>query len=243
MTRIKICGNTEAAGVERAVSLKVDLLGFIFTRSKRQVSIEQAKALIAQVPNKIGKVGVFIDEPADQIAMIVEACGLTAVQIYREPTAADRALGVQLLPALRMRSESSPGLAGNSPSPLPDISLPLAGNSPSTLAGEGRDGGFPDFQDGDHPLLDTYVPDSVGGTGQSWDWAQAESVARRYPVIVSGGLNPDNVGRAIRQLKPWGVDVCSGVEQSPGAKDLDKLERFVRAVRRADVNPGEVGNR
>ena len=230
MTRIKICGNTEPAGVERAVSLRVDLLGFIFTRSKRQVSIEQAKALIAQVPNNVGRVGVFIDEPTDQIARIVEACGLTAVQIYREPTEADRALGVLLLPALRI---SSLPLARNSPFPLsvddqPGIPLPLQG--------EGQGGG-------DYLLLDTWVPDSVGGTGQSWDWEQAQSLVRRYPVIVSGGLNPDNVGRAIRQLHPWGVDVCSGVEQSPGVKDLAKLEMFVRAVRRADVNPAEVGNR
>jgi phosphoribosylanthranilate isomerase len=231
MTRIKICGNTESAGVERAVSLKVDLLGFIFTRSQRQVSIEQAKALIAQVPDRVGKVGVFIDEPADQIAKVVEACGLTAVQIYREPTEADRALGVQLLPALRM---------GSSSSPLPGASLPEGDGQAISLPlqGEGTGGGA-----GDHLLLDTWVPDSVGGTGQTWDWGQAQALARRYPVIVSGGLNPENVGRAIRQLHPWGVDVCSGVEQSPGVKDLARLEMFVRAVRRADVNPAEVGNR
>jgi phosphoribosylanthranilate isomerase len=71
----------------------------------------------------------------------------------------------------------------------------------------------------------------------------AEPLARRYPVIVSGGLDPDNVGRAIRQLHPWGVDVFSGVEQRPGVKDLEKLERFVRAVRRADAHADQVGNR
>lgn len=202
MTHIKICGNTEPDGVRLAVSLGVDLLGFIFTRSPRRVTIEQAQALIAGVPEHIGRVGVFIDEPVEQIASTIEACELTAVQLYRPPTAADRHLPVPLLPVIRLRT---------------------AADASDLL-----------FEATDRPLLDTFDPDTVGGTGKTWDWTLAETLVVRYPVIISGGLRPENVGAVIRQLRPWGVDVASGVELQPGVKDLARLEWFVRTVRQSD---------
>ena len=92
------------------------------------------------------------------------------------------------------------------------------------------------FRPADHPLLDTFRPDTDGGgTGQTWDWSVAEALARRYPIVVSGGLSPANVGAAIGRLRPWGVDVCSGVEAEPGKKDPVKLRSFVEAVRAASV--------
>jgi phosphoribosylanthranilate isomerase len=90
------------------------------------------------------------------------------------------------------------------------------------------------FKDGDHPVLDTWAADAVGGTGRSWLWADAVPLAKRYQIAVSGGLNPGNVGDAIAELRPWGVDVCSGVEREPGKKDAAKLHAFVAAVRGAD---------
>jgi phosphoribosylanthranilate isomerase len=90
------------------------------------------------------------------------------------------------------------------------------------------------FKDGDHPVLDTWAADAVGGTGRSWLWADAVPLAKRYQIAVSGGLNPGNVGDAIMELRPWGVDVCSGVEREPGKKDPAKLRAFVAAVRGAD---------
>jgi len=203
VTHIKICGNAEPDGMRLAVTLGVDLLGFIFTRSPRRITIEQARALIQDVPEYVGRVGVFIDESAEDIARIIEACDLTAVQLYRQPTAADRSLAVPLLPVVRLRTAEE--------------------------AAELH------FLPTDRPLLDTYVPDTVGGTGKTWNWTLAESLARRYPVIISGGLRPENVGAAIRQLRPWGVDVASGVELHPGVKDLARLEWFVRAVRETDA--------
>jgi len=200
MTRIKICGNTRPEDVELAVELGVDLLGFIFTRSKRQISIEKGKALTSDIPESVGRVGVFIDEPSALIAAAIEACRLTAVQIYRPITAEDRALGVRVFPAVRMR----PG-------------------EPATADG---------FEPSDHLLLDTWNPMSDGGgTGQTWNWDQAGALARRYAVIVSGGLDPTNVADAVRRLRPWGVDVCSGVEAEPRKKDPQKLRAFVDAVR------------
>jgi phosphoribosylanthranilate isomerase len=90
------------------------------------------------------------------------------------------------------------------------------------------------FENGDHPLLDTWAPDTIGGTGRAWSWSQASALARQYPVVVSGGLTPVNVDRAVRELHPWAVDVCSGVEAEPGRKDHGKLRAFVEAVRRLD---------
>src|SRR2546423_12388485 len=103
MTNIKICGNTRAEDVELAIELGVDLLGFIFTRSKRQVGVDEAQALIARVPSGVERVGVFIDESPEEIAAVAAACGLTAIQVYRPLTEKDRALGLLNLPAFRVQ--------------------------------------------------------------------------------------------------------------------------------------------
>jgi len=202
VTKIKICGNTRADDVELAVELGADLLGFIFTHSKRQVRVDEIKDVIAQVPAGVERVGVFIDEPTEQIGEVARACGLTAIQVYRPLTEKDRSLGLLLLPAFRVQQ----------------------GEDLTTIP----------LEDGDHPLFDTWVPDSVGGTGRAWAWAQAREVVRKYPVVVSGGLTAGNVDGAVRELHPWAVDVCSGVEAEPGRKDHAKLRAFVEAVRRVD---------
>lgn len=202
MTKIKICGNTRGEDVELAVELGADLLGFIFTRSKRQVNVEQIKDVIAQVPAGVERVGVFIDETAEQIGEVAHACGLTAIQVYRPLTEKDRSLGLLLLPAFRVQDSD-------------DLTAMR-------------------FERGDHPLLDTWMADTIGGTGRTWAWPQAKSIARRYPVVVSGGLTADNVDAVVRELHPWAVDVCSGVEAEPGRKDPAKLRAFVEAVRGVD---------
>jgi phosphoribosylanthranilate isomerase len=202
VTKIKICGNTNADDVALAIELGVDLLGFIFTRSKRHVDVDDIKAVIADVPSGVERVGVFIDEPTERIAAVASACGLTAIQVYRPLTERDRALGLLTLPAFRVQD----------------------GEDLTTLR----------LQRGDHPLFDTWAPDSIGGTGRAWAWPQARAVAREYPVVVSGGLTADNVDVAVRELHPWAVDVCSGVEAEPGRKDPAKLRAFVAAVREAD---------
>lgn len=203
MTRIKVCGNTRKDDVDLAVELGVDLIGFIFGPSKRHIEIDQAKQLVGDIPDTVERVGVFVHEPADVIGKAVDACGLTAVQIYRPITSEDRKLGVTLLPALRVRN------------------------------GEDLDALV--FETSDHPLLDTWASETAGGgTGQTWDWTKAARLARRYPILVSGGLNPNNVAGAVRHLKPWGVDVCSGVEAEPGRKDHAKMRAFVTAVRGTD---------
>src|SRR5205823_14127998 len=104
VTGIKGCGNAQRAAVQLAVELGVDLLGFIFARSKRQVRVDQAQALLADVPATVARVGVFVDEPPQEIAAVAQACALTATQVYRPLTAADRALGLLLLPACRVEA-------------------------------------------------------------------------------------------------------------------------------------------
>ena len=203
MTRIKVCGNTRKDDVDLAVALGVDLIGFIFGPSKRHIEIDQAEQLVGDIPDTVERVGVFVHEPANVIDKAVDACGLTAVQIYRPITSEDRRLGVTLLPALRVRNGED----------LDDLV----------------------FETTDHPLLDTWASETAGGgTGQTWDWTKAARLARRYPILVSGGLNPNNVADAVHHLKPWGVDVCSGVETEPGRKDHAKLRAFVAAVRGTD---------
>jgi phosphoribosylanthranilate isomerase len=203
MTKIKICGNTRKDDVDLAVELGVDLIGFIFGPSKRHIEVDEAQQLVADIPDTVERVGVFVHEPADVIERVVAACGLTAVQIYRPITPEDRELDVTLLPALRVRNGDD-------------------------LDGHG-------FEPRDHPLLDTWASEtSGGGTGQTWNWTRAARLVRRYPILVSGGLTPANVANAVQQLKPWGVDVCSGVEAEPGRKDHAKLRAFVAAVREAD---------
>jgi phosphoribosylanthranilate isomerase len=202
MTKIKICGNTRRQDVELAIELGVDMLGFIFTRSKRQVDVDDVKGIIADVPSGVERVGVFVDESTEQIAAVADACGLTGIQVYRPLTEEDRALGLLMLPAFRVQ--------------------------------EGEDLTALRLERGDHPLFDTWARDTIGGTGRAWSWPQAKAVARQYPVVVSGGLTPDNVDGAVRELHPWAVDVCSGVETEPGRKDHAKLRAFVAAVREVD---------
>jgi len=202
MTKIKICGNTRPEDVELAIELGVDLLGFIFTTSKRHVDVDDVKGLIANVPSGVERVGVFIDETPEQIAAVADACRLTAIQVYRPLTEKDRALDLLMLPAFRVQ--------------------------------DGEDLTALQLERGDHPLFDTWAPNRIGGTGRAWAWSQAKAVARQFPVVVSGGLTPDNVDGAVRELHPWAVDVCSGVEAEPGRKDHAKLRAFVAAVREAD---------
>jgi phosphoribosylanthranilate isomerase len=203
MTRIKICGNTEPVGVRTAIDLGVDLLGFIFSPSPREVAVETAAALLALVPSNVETVGVFVNESTDVIAAVLERCPLRAIQLYRPATPADHELGAEVIQVLRM------------PNDLPSLIRQTAG---------------------DRVLLDTFQAGFAGGgSGRTWDWRLPDGLPAGVRVIASGGLRPANVGEAITSLRPWGVDVASGVEREPGIKDPEKLAKFVDAVRRADA--------
>lgn len=206
MTRIKICGITNKEDALAAARLRIDMLGFVFHRaSKRYVTPKTARDIVNELPQAIGKVGVFVDETADVVRGIAEDASLTALQFHGSETPEYcRAFkgDYKVIKAFRLRERKD--LA-----PINDYGV-------------------------DYYLLDTYVTDQAGGSGKRFDWTILENFEFLRPIILSGGLTPENVGDAIREVWPYCVDVSSGVESSPGKKDLTLMTRFVEHVRKVD---------
>ena len=204
-TRIKICGITRAEDAALAVAAGADAIGVVFAPSPRQVTVAEAAAALVAVPPMVARIGVFVDADAEEVAQAVRECGLTAVQFSgEEPLAACAAAPVPVLKAFRVR----PGFDPSSPDAYRGHVAAL--------------------------LFDTYVAGHAGGTSQAFDWRALGGLPDWAPVCVAGGLTADNVGECIAALHPFAVDVCSGVESSPGIKDPDKILAFCAAVRAAD---------
>jgi len=200
--RIKICGMTREADVQYAAALGVDAVGFVFAESPRRVEPEVVCRLSRSIPPFVSMVGVFVDAEPDQIRRIASACRLDWIQLHGTESPAYCAdLGLHVLKAIRVKDRDSI----QAMEPYKDCVA-----------------GF---------VLDTYVKGQKGGTGKTFDWALAREAKIYGPVIVAGGLTPDDVQDAVRQVKPYAVDVSSGVESAPGIKDHDKMRRFVERVR------------
>jgi phosphoribosylanthranilate isomerase len=219
MTWIKICGITNLEDALAAVDAGADALGFVFyEKSPRKIGVEAARDIVKKLPSSIEKVGVFAGDSVGCWPDIAGSCDLTAVQIplcgYAPP-----------------RSDGE--LAAVSPSRPRRVYLAL----PAAWLIEGQ---FRlDLREPfDTIFLDSSTTQHPGGTGQVFDWAKAapllEKMCKGINVVVAGGLDPDNVATAMRILKPWGVDVTSGVEAKPGTKDSEKVRAFIAAVRRED---------
>ncbi len=206
-TRIKICGLTRAEDAAAAVAAGADALGVVLAPSKRQVTLEQAAAVFADVPPLVARVGVFVNAQADDVWEAVARLGLTAVQFHGdEAPETCEAAPVPVIKALRV----GPGF---------------------TVADVDRYRGAVAAL-----LLDTYVPGEQGGTGMAFEWDSVAGILPQdIPVLLAGGLGPHNVASAVRTLRPYAVDVSSGVEQLPGVKDGTKVAAFCDAVRAADV--------
>jgi len=199
-TRIKVCGITNLDDALAACRLGADALGFVLAPSPRQVSPEQARAIIAALPPLVSTVGVFVNASLVEVSELRRFCGLDWVQLHGgEDEDQAAALGRRVIKALRVSAERVPDAAA-----YPGCSL----------------------------LLDTYHPQAVGGTGQTFDWGLAQGIARERPIILAGGLTPDNVNRAIKQVQPFAVDVSSGVEKEKGVKDHERIASFIAQVRR-----------
>lgn len=195
---------TREADVRYAATLGVDAVGFVFAESPRKVSPELVCRLSRSIPPFVSMVGVFVDAEPDQIRRIASACRLDWIQLHGKETPTYCAnLGLHVLKAIRVEDRNSI----HAMEPYKDSVR-----------------GF---------VLDTYVKGQKGGTGKTFDWALAQEAKIYGPVIVAGGLTPDDVQDAVRQVKPYGVDVSSGVESAPGIKDHDKMRRFVERARRA----------
>ncbi len=234
---VKICGTTNLADAELAVELGADALGFIFAPSKRRVTVEQAAAITARLPARVEKVGVFTEPDARVILDTVLQAGLSAVQLHMpyDPELVER-LWVTLGLDVRLWQ-----VVGIEMTPGPE----------DVLTERWRAAARWPFADPRLAvvLLDAVKNGSSGGLGQAFPWklaadaflvqrATVQAVAKRSglkipEIVVAGGLLPENVSEAMATLKPWGVDVVSGVEASPGRKSPDRLRAFFEAVRGA----------
>lgn len=215
MTYIKICGIKNEEQALAAAKAGADFIGMVFTASPRQITPSQAKKIVAALKKKYPEVktaGVFVNMAAPRIQKIADACGLDWVQMHgNEPWQSCLELDKPIIKVFRVARNYSPENICNNMA----YGLKLMA---------GRKLLF---------MLDTSAKDKFGGTGCTFDWSQARIIAERYPVIVAGGLNPQNVAAAIEMIAPWGVDVSSGVE-TKGVKDIKKIEKFIKAVREAD---------
>jgi phosphoribosylanthranilate isomerase len=219
MTWIKICGITNLEDALTAVDAGANALGFIFyEKSPRRVDPETARRVVGELPGTVEKVGVFVNQTEDSIGAVADEVGLTAVQLHgddMDPHVAD--LIVKQRPHLKIIV----GISMHHPKPEGWAMM----WSPDSIHAF---------------LVDSGMSSNYGGTGRAFDWQTSQpsigTIARLGRVIVAGGLNPGNVAEAIRILKPWGVDVASGVEAAPGKKNPHKVRAFVGAIRQAEKN-------
>ncbi|HKR75481.1 MAG TPA: phosphoribosylanthranilate isomerase [Rhodanobacter sp.] len=205
MTRIKCCGMTRVEDALLAAQLGADAIGLVFTaRSKRQVSLEQARAIRHALPPFVDAVALFMDDDAAFVADVIAAVQPDLLQFHgSEPDAWCARFGRRYLKAIAMGEGAA--------------ALPRLREYPGAAA----------------LLLDGHAAGEAGGGGKAFDWSLLPRDPAQ-PVILAGGLHADNVGAAIRAARPWAVDVASGVESAPGIKDAAKLAGFVAAVRAAD---------
>lgn len=203
---IKICGITNKIDALNAAGLGVDMLGFVFyKKSKRYIEPSVAEDIINELPDRIDKVGVFVDEEESVVTAIAEDAALTMLQFHgnETPEYCARFSGrFKVIKAFRIQTQE-------------DL---------KAVNGYGAD----------YYLFDTYGGECAGGTGKIFDWKLLKDFEILKPMILSGGLTPLNVGQAIKELAPFGVDVSTGVERAPGAKDLELMKRFVENVREFD---------
>jgi phosphoribosylanthranilate isomerase len=214
VTRIKICGIRDKSHAFTAVEAGADFIGLVLAPSSRQVSPAQAREISSAVKangDATKVVGVFVDAPSFQVNKLADFCALDWVQLSgHESWEYCRQIARPVIKAFRIDRQS----AGELWDELSVGAASLPGQRFITL-------------------LDSRVEGKYGGTGESFDWDLTLEVAKRFRVIIAGGLDPKNVAELIEKVSPWGVDVSSGVETT-GVKDESKIRAFIEAVRKAD---------
>jgi phosphoribosylanthranilate isomerase len=215
MTHIKICGIKTEEQALAAAEAGADFIGLVFAQSPRQITPAQAKRIVTALKNAkaaIKKVGVFVNTPVSTVNRTADSCNLDWVQLSGdEPWEYCRELARPVIKVIRVsRNQKAEQVCK-------DLSYGI-----NLLSGQ------------ECMLhIDSNAREKYGGTGRTFDWKLAKPIAEKFPVIVAGGLTPDNVAEAIRTISPWGVDVSSGVE-TKGVKDMDKIVQFIKAVRSID---------
>jgi phosphoribosylanthranilate isomerase len=205
MVKVKICGITNPDDACMAWEAGAEAIGLVFAESPRQVDVATASAVVASIPPFVVPVGVFVNEPAGRIVEVCRGAGIAVAQ-----------------------------LSGTEPSEE-IVSLKTAGLKvikAAHVTPEGELDGT-EFSQADAVVLDTGVGGKMGGTGVAFDLGRIRSLRFDVPVIMAGGLTPDNVAERVRAVSPYAVDVSSGVEASPGRKDRDLVTRFVLNAKRA----------
>ena len=228
MTWVKVCGMTNLEDALLAVDAGADAVGFVFyERSPRCVTAEAAREIVGKLPESVEKIGVFAGLSIESAVDTSLYAGFNAVQVYpmTHTPQSDRAFGVSDSIDLKIY-----------------LALPIA-----AFLGEGNRNAVTFSEENSRGAFDTLFLDSgnsqhPGGTGRTFDWHQGSSAVKELSlhrkVVIAGGLTPENVNQALAVLNPFGVDVVSGVEVSPGKKDPQKVRAFVRAVRAADRKAG-----
>lgn len=210
---VKLCGLRTPENALAAADAGADFIGLVFAPSPRRVTLDEAVEVcraVRALPGGPRVVGVFVDPAFQELVAIAAALELDAVQLHGdEPPEMVRALGCSVLKAIRVRP-------GESVEAVERRIAPYFDGDPVPFA----------F------LLDTYHPRAAGGTGHVFDWSIAATLARDYPIVLAGGLRPDNVAQAIEIVRPFGVDVSSGIEVA-GRKDPQAMRAFVAAARAA----------
>ena len=226
MTRVKICGITNLEDAQAAVELGADALGFVFAESPRRISRERAAEIICSLPPFLTCVGLFVEKLPQIVREIIKECSLNALQFHgRESSDYCRQFRINPVRSNSSRTDAVRGGGG--------VSNGVKIIKAFRLRDEHSLKTIPYYQV-DAYLLDTYVEGASGGTGQSFNWDLALR-AREFgrPIILAGGLRSDNLVEAIGKVKPYGVDVSTGVEAEPGKKDHKKMKEFIRIVRSA----------
>lgn len=205
-TRIKICGVNSPENARHVSECGVDAIGLNFySKSPRFLPPSTAASIIRELPPFTATVGVFVNTPIRQATAVAFQLGLRAIQTVDDVPQSEDTFPFAWIPAFRVKEHSD----------LELIRQFVSKNKPSAV------------------LIDSHVAGQMGGTGKTAPWHLLEGFNPGVPLILAGGLTPENVADAIRVVKPWGVDVASGVESSPGIKDLKKVKDFISAVRQS----------
>jgi phosphoribosylanthranilate isomerase len=216
MTRVKICGITEESHALAAIEAGADFIGLVFAPSSRRITPAKAYEIASAVKknsNTTKVVGIFVNAPQSMVNKVADFCGLDWIQLSGDESWE------------YCRDVIKPIIKA----------IPVEHQSPQEIYAKLSAGGKLLSTQRFITLLDSQANGKYGGTGLTFDWEIAQQVARRFPVIIAGGLNSENVAQAIELVSPWGVDVSSGVEVD-GIKSPAKIRAFIEAVRRADEN-------
>jgi phosphoribosylanthranilate isomerase len=208
MTRIKICGVTTPADAVAAADAGADAIGLNFyPKSPRYLDPAAAAAIVRELPPFTATVGVFVATPVRRACAVAFQLGLRAIQTYPDDPLDDDPFPFAHVPAFRVKDADQ----------LVAVRDYVAANRPAAV------------------LIDSFVSGQMGGTGHLAPWHLLAGFDFGTKLILAGGLTPENVTDAIRTVRPWGVDVASGVESAPGKKDAGKIRAFVAAVRAASA--------